>query len=127
MAFLASSAVDISTNPKPRDCPVNLSVITLADSTVPCDVNSWFNCTSVVEKGRPPTYIFEPMGFLLVVDIVLEGKKREGRRRDSEAAWVRLPISFPSKTTSVKGLSVEDFITRPCAEVRTYTTRGIGN
>jgi len=35
MARWASSAVAISMNPKPRDWPENLSVITDADSTVP--------------------------------------------------------------------------------------------
>src|SRR5262249_61092240 len=35
MARWASSAVDISMNPKPRDWPENLSVMTEADSTVP--------------------------------------------------------------------------------------------
>src|SRR5581483_3763042 len=55
MAFCASSALDISTKPKPRDCPVNLSVTTFADSTVPCVANSSFNSASVVEYGIPPT------------------------------------------------------------------------
>src|SRR5262249_40793240 len=36
MAFCASLPEPISTKPKPRDWPVNLSEITLADSTVPC-------------------------------------------------------------------------------------------
>jgi hypothetical protein len=41
IAFCASSAVDISTNPKPRDCPENRSVITVADTTFPdCAKNS---------------------------------------------------------------------------------------
>jgi hypothetical protein len=35
IARWASSAVAISTKPKPRDWPENLSVITEADSTVP--------------------------------------------------------------------------------------------
>jgi hypothetical protein len=35
IAAWASSLVDISTKPKPRDRPENLSVITEADSTVP--------------------------------------------------------------------------------------------
>src|SRR5438046_6797972 len=35
IAFCASSAVAISTNPKPRDCPEKRSVITVADRTFP--------------------------------------------------------------------------------------------
>jgi hypothetical protein len=35
IAFCASSAEVISTNPNPRDCPENRSVITVADSTLP--------------------------------------------------------------------------------------------
>ena len=34
IAAVASSCEDISTNPKPRDWPVNLSLITLADATI---------------------------------------------------------------------------------------------
>ena len=49
MDFWASSLVAISTNPNPRDWPVNLSVITLADVTDPCGENSSVSCCSVVE------------------------------------------------------------------------------
>jgi len=50
-----SSVVDISTKPNPRDCPVNLSVITLADLTVPCAAKRVLSCDSVAEYGNPPT------------------------------------------------------------------------
>src|SRR5262249_40104738 len=56
MAFCASLPEPISTKPKPRDWPVNLSEITLADSTVPCALNMSCSCPSVTEKGKPPTY-----------------------------------------------------------------------
>ena len=62
MAAFASSAVDISTKPKPRDCPVNLSVITRADSTVPCAENKLLSCDSVAAYGNPPTYNLLPLG-----------------------------------------------------------------
>ena len=54
--FCASLPEPISTKPKPRDWPVNLSEITLADSTVPCAWNISCSCPSVTEKGKPPTY-----------------------------------------------------------------------
>src|SRR5215470_3403464 len=57
MAFCASLPEPISTKPKPRDWPVNLSEITLADPTVPCAENISCSCPSVTEKGKPPTYI----------------------------------------------------------------------
>ena len=49
MACWASSVVDISTNPKPFDWPENLSVITVADSTVP----HW------VKNSRRPSVVVE--------------------------------------------------------------------
>src|SRR5262249_19172278 len=61
IALWASPPELISTNPKPRGRPVNLSVITLADSTVPCAANISCSWPSVTEYGRPPTYNFLPM------------------------------------------------------------------
>jgi hypothetical protein len=55
MARCASSAVAISTNPKPRDCPENLSVTTEADSTVPHWAKYSRRVSLVVEYDRPPT------------------------------------------------------------------------
>src|SRR5262245_63534694 len=55
IALWASSLELISTKPNPRDRPVNLSVITRADSTVPCAEKISCNCPSVVAYGRPPT------------------------------------------------------------------------
>ena len=40
---------------KPRDCPVNLSVITRADSTAPCCAKRSLSCCSVAAYGNPPT------------------------------------------------------------------------
>jgi len=55
MARWASSVVAISTKPKPRDCPENLSVTTDADSTVPhCEKYSR-RVSLVVEYESPPT------------------------------------------------------------------------
>src|SRR6266404_1880269 len=61
MAFWASPLELISTKPKPRDCPVNLSEITLADSTVPCSAKISCNRSPVTEYGNPPTYNLLPM------------------------------------------------------------------
>ena len=55
IAVFASSSDAISTKPKPRDCPVNLSVIIRADATDPCVANKSLSCCSVVEYGKPPT------------------------------------------------------------------------
>src|SRR6516164_6013352 len=63
MALWASPPELISTKPKPRGRPVNLSMITLADSTVPCAANISCSWPSVTEYGRPPTYNFLPMFF----------------------------------------------------------------
>jgi hypothetical protein len=61
MAFCASLLELISTKPKPRDCPVNLSEITLADSTDPCAEKISCSRPSVTEYGKPPTYNLLPM------------------------------------------------------------------
>ena len=53
---------DIFTKLNPREWQVNLSLITLADATVPCAENTSVNSSWVVEYGKPPTYSFEPMG-----------------------------------------------------------------
>src|SRR6266545_3297603 len=61
MAFWASLPELISTKPKPRDWPVNLSEITLADSTVPCSEKISCSRSPVTEYGKPPTYNLLPM------------------------------------------------------------------
>src|SRR5262245_3371218 len=61
MAFCASLPELISTKPKPRDWPLNLSVMTRADSTVPCAEKTSLNRPSVTENGKPPTYNLVPM------------------------------------------------------------------
>jgi hypothetical protein len=55
MARWASSAVAISTKPKPRDWPENLSVMTAADSTVPHWAKYSRSVSLVVEYDNPPT------------------------------------------------------------------------
>jgi len=47
--------VAISTKPKPRDWPENLSVITAADSTVPHWAKYSRSVSLVVEYESPPT------------------------------------------------------------------------
>src|SRR3989449_5153700 len=54
-ASCASSAVAISTKPKPRDRPVPGSVTTVADSTVPAAAKTSRRRSLVTENGRPPT------------------------------------------------------------------------
>src|SRR5262249_10346245 len=49
MACCASAGELISTNPNPRDCPVYLSAMTRADSTVPWAENNSWSCSSVTE------------------------------------------------------------------------------
>jgi hypothetical protein len=48
LAASASASDPISTNPKPLDRPVNLSVIILVVTTVPQEANIAANCDSVV-------------------------------------------------------------------------------
>src|SRR5688572_21383602 len=86
MAPWASSGLDISTKPKPRDCPVNLSAITRADSTVPCAANKVVSCISVAAYGKPPTYsFFEPMR-VPPSEMTLSGTRErlDGGRRGSK-------------------------------------------
>src|SRR6185295_10447945 len=49
MAACASASEDISTKPKPRDWPVNLSVMIRAEATAPCFPNRSLNSCSVAE------------------------------------------------------------------------------
>jgi hypothetical protein len=49
IAACASASEDISTNPNPRDCPVNLSVMMRAEATEPWALKRSFNCCSVAE------------------------------------------------------------------------------
>ncbi len=55
MARCASSALGISTKPKPRERPVKRSVTTVARSTVPYSSNQERSCSLSTEKGRFPT------------------------------------------------------------------------
>jgi hypothetical protein len=72
IAFLASSSDPISTNPKPFDLPVILSLITLADTTVPAWAKNAERLASVVSHDKPPTnnlvaiYISPPINMLLL-------------------------------------------------------------
>src|SRR5207249_2122512 len=61
IAFCASLAELISTNPKPRDCPVARSVMTATDSHVPACENMASRSLLVVSKERLPTKIFLPI------------------------------------------------------------------
>ena len=55
IALWASSLVAISTKPKPRDCPENRSVITVADTTLPHWLKNSRSPSLVVEYASPPT------------------------------------------------------------------------
>src|SRR5690606_24211667 len=48
--------------PKPLLWPVSRSVMSLADSTVPCSANLDDSPCSVAEYGKLPTYNFLPIG-----------------------------------------------------------------
>src|SRR5436305_8388191 len=61
MAFCASSSVDISTKPKPRERPVARSVITVAVLQVPACENSSLSSSLVVLKERLPTNNLVPI------------------------------------------------------------------
>src|SRR5581483_2936013 len=58
IAACASCVFAISTNPNPRERPVNLSVMTLADTTAPAWLNSDSKSPLVVLKERLPTNNF---------------------------------------------------------------------
>src|SRR5439155_3989723 len=58
IASLASLSSAISTNPKPRLRPDSLSVITLAEETVPYFPNNSLKFSSVVWKLKFETYMF---------------------------------------------------------------------
>jgi hypothetical protein len=65
IAAFASSSELISTNPNPLDLLVNLSMMTVADTTVPACENDCFKESSVTEYGKPPTYNFAAILLLL--------------------------------------------------------------
>src|SRR5207247_2305271 len=65
MAWSASSAVAISTKPKPRERPVSRSVTTAADSTWPAAANTSRSRSVDVENARPPINSFCAMRRLL--------------------------------------------------------------
>src|SRR5262245_18915177 len=67
IAFCASAFELISTNPKPRDWPLNLSVITATDSQTPACANNASRSLSVTSNARFPTYSFFPIMQLPVV------------------------------------------------------------
>lgn len=56
IALFASSGVDISTKPKPRELPLCRSVTTVASVTSPCRPNSVWRSAEVVAKARLPTW-----------------------------------------------------------------------
>src|SRR5215831_17630157 len=64
MAAWASCSVFISTKPKPLERPVSRSMITCADSTVPCASNIFDRSLSVTPYPRLPTYSFLPICYL---------------------------------------------------------------
>ncbi len=51
IAAVASSCEDIATKPNPLDWWVNVSLIMLADATVPCAENNSVNSSCVAEYG----------------------------------------------------------------------------
>src|SRR5215813_1998203 len=61
IAFCASESELISTKPNPRDWPLNLSVMTDADSHMPASANSACRSFSVTSNPRLPTYSFFPI------------------------------------------------------------------
>src|SRR3981081_1413352 len=69
----ASSALAISTNPKPRGLPVSRSVIRDSFSTVPWGANNARTESSVAVNGRFPTYN-------LVTGELLTKRKGYGRK-----------------------------------------------
>ena len=58
IAAFAWAASAISTNPKPRDSPVNLSLITLADATAPWASKASRRSASVTWRERLPMKMF---------------------------------------------------------------------
>ena len=56
-----SSSLGISTNPNPRDLPVNLSVKTVAEVIVPLVAKKSLKVLSVVFHDNPPTKILVAM------------------------------------------------------------------
>ncbi len=58
IAFSPSSALAISTNPKPRERPVSRSVMIATRSTCPYASNNWRSSSSDVLKSRFPTKMF---------------------------------------------------------------------
>jgi hypothetical protein len=77
IAVLASSSDAISTNPKPFDLPVILSLITLADTTDPAWAKNAERFASVVSHDRPPTnnlvaiYFSPPINLLLSLSLTV--------------------------------------------------------
>eukprot|EP00955_Chlamydomonas_euryale_P008493 90399-Chlamydomonas_euryale.AAC.1 len=58
LAAAAASTLAIVTNPKPLDCPVNLSVTMRASTTAPCSENIEVSSASDIVFGRKPAYSF---------------------------------------------------------------------
>src|SRR5262245_272909 len=102
IAFCASLPEPISTKPKPRDWPVNLSEITLADSTVPCVWNISCSCPSVTEKGKPPTYtllfMFSSYKRMLVSlalrNLTANGSRTWRTRKSETTPWSDCPLDI---------------------------------
>jgi hypothetical protein len=62
IAACASTALDISTKPKPLERPVSRSIMTFAEVTVPNCANAACNDSSRTEYARLPTYSLFPIG-----------------------------------------------------------------
>src|SRR3989344_6798184 len=71
MAASASASFSISTKPKPFERPIILSMMIVADVTVPAFENASRSSSSVVEYGNPPTNNFLAIERFLLL-------KREG-------------------------------------------------
>src|SRR5579862_4269920 len=88
MARSASSALVISTKPKPRERPVSRSFNTLTRSTAPYSSNSDRIDSSVAPKSRLPTKMFFKR-------LLLVGVKRRGGRHCSGGTFQTATSSVP--------------------------------
>src|SRR6266849_6475207 len=100
----ASSAVAISTKPKPRERPVSRSVTTAADSTWPAAANTSRSRSVDVENARPPMNSFCAMGappLLLPRCEFMHAPEKRGRWSRGLTRR-RVPVNrFPGQTTPI--------------------------
>src|SRR5262249_49830689 len=94
MAAWASCSVFISTKPKPLERPVSRSMITCADSTVPCASNIFDRSLSVTPYPRLPTYSFLPMCYLHKKQAPQPTRKR----RPNTTSYFTCPIHQSRRT-----------------------------